>query len=465
MKKDNVTDLFLKTPPASQESEMGVLGSVLLDNTALDAAAELIEGSDFYREGHRLVFDTMQNMSERGEPIDILTLVEELRKTDKLERCGGAAYVAGLADTVPSAAHVASYAKIVREKSVLRALIATTQQIAARAYEDVGEIDDFLDEAESAIFDVADRKVKTGFIPLKNIVKESFKTLERLSEHRGLLTGVSTGFVDFDEITAGLQPGDLIVIAGRPGMGKTALALNIARNAAVDTGVPTAFYSLEMAREQLAIRMFCTESKIDSKDMRRGFISKNDWAKLMQAANTLQAAPIFIDDSSTMTVLEMKAKARRMKARHNIGLIVIDYMQLMKGRQTREGNREQEIADVSRSLKALAKELRVPVVALSQLNRAVESREDKRPRLADLRESGAIEQDADVIAFLYRDKMYNDRTDDECMTELIIGKQRNGPVGVVKLAFREQFTRFESYSPIDDIRDPGEHPARDWSSQ
>lgn len=456
-----VQDLFGKMPPASQEAEQSILGCILLDNQALNKAVELLIEGDFYRQGHRLIFAAMCDMFERGEAIDILTLIEELSRTNKLEKAGGKAYIAGLADVVPAAAHAGSYAKIVREKAILRQLIATTQEIAARAYEDTGDVETFLDEAESAIFDVADRKIRPSFYPLKTVVKETFKTLERLSENRGAVTGVATGYKDLDEITAGMHPGDLIVIAARPGMGKTALALNIARNAALegkmvtetcDGKVPTAFFSLEMAREQLAIRLFCSEARVDSRDVRRGFIEKADWGKLTRAANILHVAPMFIDDTPSISVLEMKAKCRRLKAENNLGLVVVDYIQLMRGRQTREGNREQEVADISRSLKGLAKELSLPVLALSQLNRGVESRPDKRPRLADLRESGAIEQDADVIMFIYRESKY--KTDEEVKamdeplkTELIIGKQRNGPVGTVYLTFLEEFTRFESYIP------------------
>lgn len=443
-------ELFGKVPPASQEAEQGVLGCILLDNDGLHKALELIEEADFYREGHRQIYLAMQDLFEHGEPIDILTLVETLKRTDKLERAGGAAYIAGLADIVPSASHISSYAKIVREKAILRSLIATAQQIAARAYEDTGDVEAFLDEAESAIYDVADRKIRPGFSPLKIIVRDTFKKLEELSEHRGLVTGVPTGFNDLDEITAGLHPGDLFVVAARPGMGKTAFALNLAMNAALDGKTPTAFFSLEMAKEQLAIRLFCSEARIDSRDVRRGYIEKNDWGKLIRAANVLQDLPIFIDDTPAISVLEMKAKCRRLKSEHDLGLVVVDYLQLMRGKQSKNSNREQEIADISRSLKCLAKELSLPVIALSQLNRAVESREDKRPRLADLRESGAIEQDADVIAFVYRDKKYNEDTPEQNKAELIIGKQRNGPVGTIFLTFIEEYTRFENYTPVVD---------------
>lgn len=451
-----VQELFQRVPPSSLEMEQGALGGILLENQRLHQVMEVLDEGDFYREGHRIIYRSMLALFERGEPIDLMTLVEELKRTDKLERAGGAAYVASLPDLTPTAAHVGSYAKTVREKAVLRTLISTTQEIAARAYEDPADVEDFLDEAEGAIFDVAGKKVRPSFFPLSDVVTATFKTLEKLSERRGLVTGVPTGYTKLDELTAGLHPGDLVIIAGRPGMGKTALALNIARNASVDHKVPVAFFSLEMAREQIAIRLFCSEARINSRDVRSGYIEKNDWGKLIRAANILQDAPVFIDDSAGIGVLEMKAKARRLKAEHNLGLVVVDYLQLMRGKQTRDSSREQEIADISRNLKAMAKELELPVIALSQLNRAVEARQDGVPRLADLRESGAIEQDADVIIFVHRDLKGESTPEERAKTSIIIGKQRNGPIGKIELVFLEQYTRFENYTSADDVPDFGD---------
>jgi len=438
-------------PPSNLEMEQGVLGGILLDNHALHQVMEVLDEGDFYREGHRIIYRTMLVLFERGEPIDLITLPAELQRADKLEKAGGAAYVASLPDLTPAAAHVGSYARTVREKAVLRTLISTAQNIAARAYEDPPDVEDFLDEAEGSIFDVAGKKIRPSFFPLDEILKSTLKTLEKLMDRHGLVTGVPTGYRDLDELTAGLHPSDLIIIAGRPGMGKTALALNIARNAAVNDNAPVAFFSLEMAKEQIAIRLFCSEARLNSRNLRRGFIEKNEWGKLTSAANVLHQAPIFIDDSPGISVLEMKAKARRLKAEHNLQLVVVDYLQLMRGKQTRDSSREQEIADISRNLKAMAKELELPVIALSQLNRAVESRQDGVPRLADLRESGAIEQDADVIIFVHRDLKGDSTPEERAKTDIIIGKQRNGPIGKIDLIFLEQYTRFENYSEAENI--------------
>ncbi len=450
-----VTEIYRKVPPYSAEAERGIVGAVLLDNGVLHRAMEMVDSGDFYEARNRIIYETMLNLSERGAPIDLITLTDELRRSDLLEKAGGVTYVGGLTEAAPTARHIETYARIVREKSLLRHLIAITGEIAAQAYEDPPEVETFLDEAESAIFDIAGKKISPSFYPLGELVPEAVRQLEILQKRSGGITGVPTGFADLDELTAGFHPSDLVIVAGRPGMGKTALALNIARNASIEAEVPVAFFSLEMSRWQVATRLFCAEAHLDSRDMRRGFIAKEDWARLMIAANLLKDAKFFVDDSPAINVLEMKAKARRLVAEHKVGLIIVDYLQLMRGRQTRDSNREQEIADISRSLKGLAKELDIPVIALSQLNRAVESREDKRPRLADLRESGAIEQDADLIIFLYREKKYKPDTSLGNIAEANIGKHRNGPEGMVKLTFIEEFARFESYSPIDEIPDFG----------
>ena len=443
--------LAQRLPPQSPEAEVSVLGGVLLDNDALNRVLEVMTEGDFYREAHRKIFSAIISLYEKSEPVDLITLSEALKKREALEQVGGIEYLNSLVNSVPTAANISYYAKIVKEKSILRKLLNRATEIVGKVYGMQGDVDDFLDEAERAIFEISEDRVRPSFYPLKEIIKSSFKTIERLYEKRQLITGVPTGFTKLDELTSGLQPSDLIIIAGRPSMGKTAFALNIAQHAAIQGGTPSAIFSLEMAKEQLALRMLCSEAKVDAHRLRGGFLSESDWPKLTRAAGSLSEAPIFIDDTAGISALEMRAKARRMKAEHNLGLVVVDYLQLMRGRASSD-NREQEISDISRSLKALAKELRVPVVALSQLNRRVEERGDKRPQLSDLRESGAIEQDADVIIFLYRDDVYNKSDDNpnKGKAEIIIGKQRNGPTDKFDLAFLEKYTCFENISYLQD---------------
>ncbi len=452
-----VQEIYHKVPPHSSEAEQGALGAILLENGALNRALEVVRTEDFYEARNRLIFEAMITLSDRGEPVDLVTITEHLRQKDKLEKAGGVAYIGSLTEAAPTARHVETYARIIKEKSLLRELISVTGEINSGAYENPSDVESFLDEAESLIFDVASNKIKPGYFTMRDLVPESISHLEKLQERSGTVTGVPSGYNDLDEITGGFQNSDLIIAAGRPGMGKTALALNILRNAAVDSEIPVAFFSLEMSRMQVTQRLFCSEARIDSSDLRHGYIPKEDWSKLMIAANVLREAKVFVDDTPSINVLEMKAKTRRLASEHNIGLVVVDYLQLMRGnQQKRDASREQEISEISRSLKALAKELEIPVVAISQLNRAVEAREDKRPRLADLRESGAIEQDADVILFLYREKKYKPETPLGNMAEVIVGKHRNGPEGVVKLTFLEEYARFESYSSIEDIPDFGD---------
>ena len=366
---------------------------------------------------------------------------------------GGIEYLNFLVNSVPTAANIAYYAKIIKEKSILRKLINRATEIINLGFGDAGDVDESLDRAERLIFEISEDRVRPSFFPIKDIIKASFKTIENLYEKKQLITGVPTGFTKLDDLTSGLQPSDLIIVAGRPSMGKTALALNITNNAAIEGGIPSAIFSLEMAKEQLALRLLCSEAKVDAHRLRGGFLSETDWPKLTRAAGSLSEAPIFIDDTPGLTVLEMRAKSRRLKAEHNLGLVVVDYLQLMRGRANSE-TREQEISDISRSLKALAKELRLPVIALSQLNRKVEDRGDRRPQLADLRESGAIEQDADVIIFLYRDEVYNRSEDNphKGKAEIIVGKQRNGPTDKFELAFLDKYTCFENLSPIQEDR-------------
>jgi replicative DNA helicase len=445
--------LAQRLPPQSLEAEVSVLGGVLLENEALSRVLEVVNEGDFYREAHRQIFSALLHLYERNEPADLITLSEVLKKRDALEEVGGIEYLNFLVNSVPTAANIAYYAKIIKEKSILRKLINRATEIINLGFGDAGDVDESLDRAERLIFEISEDRVRPSFFPIKDIIKASFKTIENLYEKKQLITGVPTGFTKLDDLTSGLQPSDLIIVAGRPSMGKTALALNITQHAAIEDGIPSAIFSLEMSKEQLALRLLCSEAKVDAHRLRGGFLSETDWPKLTRAAGSLSEAPIFIDDTPGLTVLEMRAKSRRLKAEHNLGLVVVDYLQLMRGRANSE-TREQEISDISRSLKALAKELRLPVIALSQLNRKVEDRGDRRPQLADLRESGAIEQDADVIIFLYRDEVYNRSEDNphKGKAEIIVGKQRNGPTDKFELAFLDKYTCFENLSPIQEDR-------------
>jgi len=439
-----------RLPPQNLEAEQCVLGSILLQQGALVKIVELVAPSDFYREAHKFIFNAMVALFEKNEPQDIITVTNILKDKNQLDDVGGPAYLANLTDIVPVAANIIYYAQIIRSKAILRRLIQTSTEIAARCYEEQDDIDSLVDDAEQTIFEISRTKSSQGFQALSKIIPETFKRVERLAEKKELITGVPTGYEDLDRITCGLQSSDIIILAGRPSMGKTALAMNIVQNAAIFSKIPVAVFSLEMSKEQLGMRMLCSVSRVNSQDLRTGFIKDTDWPKLARATGILSEAPIFIDDSPAISVLEMRAKSRRLKAEHNIGLVVVDYLQLMRGRSTAE-RREQEISEISRSLKAMAKELDLPVIALSQLNRSLESRPNKRPQLSDLRESGAIEQDADVICFLYRDEIYNKSEDNpkRGIAELIIGKQRNGPTGTIELTFIDKFTTFENYSRLE----------------
>jgi replicative DNA helicase len=439
--------LAQRLPPQSLEGEVSVLGGILLENEALNRVLEVIQEGDFYRESHRKIFSAILQLYERNEPADLITLSEVLKKREELEAVGGIEYLNSLVNSVPTAANITYYAKIVKEKSILRKLINRATEIISQGYGGSEDVDEFLDRAERSIFEISEDRIRPSFYPIKDIIKSSFKTIEKLYEKRQLITGVPTGFGKLDELTSGLQPADLIIVAGRPSMGKTAFALNIAQHAAIEAQVPAAVFSLEMAKEQLALRMLCSEAKVDAHRLRGGFLSESDWPKLTRAAGNLSEAPIFIDDTPGLTALEMRAKSRRLKKEHNLGLVIVDYLQLMRGRPDSD-TREQEISDISRSLKSLAKELNVPVIALSQLNRRVEERGDRRPQLSDLRESGAIEQDADVIIFLYRDEVYSKSEDNKGKAEIIIGKQRNGPTDKFELAFLDKYTCFENLSPL-----------------
>jgi len=423
-----------KVPPQNLEAESSVLGGILLDNEAINLVLELLRPEDFYRESHRKVFRAMIELSERSEPVDLITLSDFLKNRGDLDAVGGTAYLASLADFVPTAANIAYYARIVREKSILRSLISTATDIATRGYEEQGNVEEFLDSAEKVIFDISEKKIKAAFVAVGDMIKDTLKTVEKLYERKEMVTG------------------DLIIVAGRPGMGKTAFALNIGANAAFN-GIGVAVFSLEMAKEQLVLRMLCSEARVNSSKVRSGYLGERDFPQLAKAAGRLHEAPIYIDDTPAISVLELRAKARRLvrDRAKKIGLIVVDYLQLMRG-MGGANNREQEISEISRSLKALAKELGVPVMALSQLNRRVEDRNDRRPQMSDLRESGAIEQDADLIMFIYRDEVYNKNDDSKKgLAEIIIAKQRNGPIDTVNLTFLNEFTRFENYTERDQV--------------
>ena len=434
-----------RLPPQNLEAEQCVLGSIMLQQGAMPRAAEILTEDDFYRDAHKYIFSAMITLFDRGEPLDLITVSNLLKDNNRFEATGGPTYLATLTDIVPVAANIAYYARIVREKAILRKLIATGTEIASRCYEEQDDIDGLLDDVETTVFEISRAKSGQSYHSLKTVISSTFKYIEQLYERKEHITGVPTEYHDFDKMTAGLQRSDLIILAGRPSMGKTALAISIAQNATLLHKVPVAIFSLEMSKEQLGMRMLCSISRVDAQRLRTGFLKDQDWPKLTRAVTQLSEAPIYIDDTPAITVLEMRAKARRLKTEHNIGMVVVDYLQLMRGR-TNAQSREQEISEISRSLKAMAKELNIPVVALSQLNRSLESRPNKRPQLSDLRESGAIEQDADLIVFIYRDEVYNKAEDNprKGIAEIIIGKQRNGPTGTVELAFLDRFTTFEN---------------------
>lgn len=433
-----------KLPPQHLEAEQSVLGGILIENDAINKVLEILTPDDFYRDAHRRIYNALINLSTRDEPADLITLTNELRKIDQLDAAGGASYIASLIDSVPTAANIEYYARIVKEKSILRQLIQTSTDIITESYQDRSDVESFLDEAERSIFQISENRVRPSFYPIRDIVKQSFKTLERLYEKKELVTGVPSGFKELDQMTAGFQPSDLIIVAGRPSMGKTAFCLNVAQYAAIEKRTPVAVFSLEMSKEQLVIRLLCSEAHVEGTKLRTGFLSEGDWPRLTIAAGNLSEAPIFIDDTAALSVLELRAKARRLKADQGLGMVIIDYLQLMRGRARAE-SRQQEISEISRSLKAVAKELNIPVIAVSQLSRRTEERTGMRPQLSDLRESGAIEQDADLILFLYRDEVYNRSEDNpnRGKAEMIIGKQRNGPTGKIELAFLSKFTTFK----------------------
>jgi replicative DNA helicase len=430
--------------PHSLDAERSVLGAILIHNETFNDAAEILRPEDFYRDAHRRIFQKMVALSERGTAIDLVTLKEDLLRSSELDEVGGPAYIASLVDGVPRGSNVASYARIIKEKSALRELIFSANRILVNAYEADQDAAYILDDAEQAIFSIAENRVRPGFVSMRDLAHQSFEAIEQAVARKQLVTGVPTGFVDLDEMTSGLQPGELIIVAARPSMGKTALALNIAQHVGTRTDRTVGIFSLEMSKEQLFLRMLTSEAGIDSHRLRTGFLGENDWSRLGTAMGTLAESRIFIDDSPSVAVLEMRAKSRRLVLEHGLNLILVDYIQLMQSAGRYE-NRTLELGAISRGLKGLAKELGVPVVALSQLSRAPEARADHRPMLADLRESGALEQDADVVILLFRADQYPDAKEEERgIAELHVAKQRNGPTGLIKLAFLKEYTRFES---------------------
>ncbi|KUK50112.1 MAG: Replicative DNA helicase [Parcubacteria bacterium 33_209] len=429
--------------PQNISAEQATLGSIILDKDSILSCIEILKSEDFYRNAHQIIYQCALDLFEKNQAVDLVTLTEELNKRKQLEEVGGASYLTTLMSSVPTAANVEYYAKIVKQKAILRKLINHATQIVTMGYEEQEDARILLDKAENLIFDVSQQKVEHSFSPIKDLLTESFEKIEDLYHRDNFITGVPTGFIELDEITTGFQPSELVIIAGRPSMGKTAFCLNIAQNAAMQHKIPVAIFSLEMSKAQIVQRMLCSEARIDTHALRRGRMPEEDWPKLSMAAGRLSAAPIFIDDTAGISPLEIKAKARRLKARYNLGLILIDYLQLIQTGLKIE-NRQQEISQISRSLKGLARELNVPVITVSQLSRAVEQRSVQKPRLSDLRESGAIEQDADVVAFLYREEYYKPKSNKKGIAEVIISKQRNGPTGTLELAFLKEYTRFEN---------------------
>ena len=432
-----------RMPPQNIEAEKAVLGAMLIKKDAIIEVQEILRPEDFYREAHKVAYEAMLKLTDNEEAVDIVTLTEELRKEEQLERVGGVRFVTDIANTVPTAANISYHAKIVKEKAELRRLIDAATAIAAAAYEDTDEVANIMDEAEKRILAVAAGQSNDGFEPMKAILLRTFDRINDLYESKGNITGISTGFKDLDHITSGLQPSDLVLVAARPSMGKTAFTLNMASYIGLHNLGTVAFFSLEMSKEQLMQRMLCSEGGIDAQRLRTGQLEDEEWTRLVETANRLNSAPIYIDDTAGITVMEMRSKARRLKAEHGLSVIFIDYLQLMQGRASKNSdNRQQEISEISRSLKALARELSVPVIALSQLSRSVESRQVKRPMLSDLRESGSLEQDADIVMFLYREDYYDKDTEAKNITEVIIAKHRNGPVDTIKLFFQKEFTKF-----------------------
>src|SRR5262245_60543141 len=439
-----------RTLPHNLEAEKCVLGAILINNQAFNQAAEVIDAQDFFRDAHRRIFEKMVGLTDRSQPVDLVTLKDELARSGDLDEIGGPAYITALTDGVPRSANVEYYAKIVKEKSTLRRLIQSANDVLSRAYDAEEDADDLLDEAERSIFQIAEHRLRAGFVPLSALVDSGYQLIEQLQQHRGLVTGVPSGFEKLDEMTSGFQKSDLVIVAARPSMGKTSFVLNIALHCGVEAAKTVGIFSLEMSKEQLFLRMLTSEARVDAHRFRGGFLGEQDYARLVDAFAKLHEAKVYIDDTPSLGILEMRAKARRLKSEKGLDLLIVDYLQLMQGRGRFE-NRQQELAAISRAMKMLAKELNVPILALSQLSRAPEARGDHRPQLSDLRESGALEQDADVVLFIFREDMYTQdgerQPENDGTAEIIVGKQRNGPTGVARLAFIKQYTRFENLAP------------------
>ncbi len=462
-KKDNLphslnkvsSDLIRNMPPQNLDAEQAVLGGVFLSNNVFHSIIDILVEEDFYSPAHQIIFRSFLDLYRKNIPVDLVTIHDELEKKGQLESVGGPVYLASLTEAVASSSNALFYAQIVKEKAIRRHLIRAATEIISQSFEPASDVSDLLDTSEQKIFAISESKTKQTFRSSKELVTDVFELLQKRVEKKELVTGVPTGYHNLDELTAGLQPTDLIIIAARPSMGKTAFALNVAMRAAVSHEIPTAIFSLEMSMEQLMMRMLCSFGKVDLRNLRTGYLNDEDWSRLYESAGALSKAPLYIDDTPALSSLELRARCRRLKSEKNVGMVIVDYLQLMRASR-RIDSREQEISEISRSLKALAKEVGVPVVALSQLNRKVEERTNKRPVLSDLRESGAIEQDADVIIFLYRDDAYNKKEDNprKGIAEIIVGKQRNGPVGTVELSFLERFTAFENLA---NIPPPSEH--------
>ncbi len=436
-----------RNPPQNISAEQAALGSMLLQEDAILHGVDILRPKDFYKKSHQVIFKCILELFEKSRGVDLVTLTEELNRVNLLEEIGGVTYLTNLINSVPTAANIEYYIKIIEEKSILRNLINSATKIISMGYEEKEDAKILLDKAEHLMFEVSERNLGQSFVPIKEILQDSFEKIESLYHRGEFITGVPSGFDEFDDITTGFQPSELIVIAGRPGMGKTAFCMTIAQYIAVSKSIPVAVFSLEMSKSQLVQRMLCSEARVDAHNLRKGRLAESDWPTLSMAAGRLASAPIFIDDTAGISCLEIKAKARRLKAQHNLGLVIVDYLQLISSSGRME-NRQQEISEISRSLKGLARELNVPVIAVSQLSRAVEQRERKKPRLSDLRESGAIEQDADLVVFIFREEYYRPKTEKKGIAEVIISKQRNGPTGQIDLAFVKEYAKFENLARI-----------------
>lgn len=433
-------DAPIRSMPQNLEAEQSVLGSMLIDKTAIAQAAEVLNAEDFYRDSHKVIFNAIRDLYQKDVPVDMITLIDYLRSTENLEDAGGITYITEISNSIPSTANLLSYIQIVEDKSILRKLIRSSTEIIETSYNKQDNVESVIDLAEKKIFNLAEKKNTSDFEPMNAVLERGFLEIERLFNNKGETTGVPSGFKDLDDKTSGFQKGDMVLIAARPSMGKTTFVLNLAQHAALRSGKKVAIFSLEMSKEQLAYKLLCAEANVDMLKLRTGNLDDKDWENIARASGPLAAAKIFIDDTAGVSVMEMRSKCRRLKMEHGIDMIIIDYLQLMSG--SNPENRQQEVSEISRSIKAIAKEMQCPVLALSQLSRAPEQRADHRPMLSDLRESGSIEQDADLVMFLYRDEYYNKETEDKNMAECIIAKQRNGPVGTVKLAWLGQYSKF-----------------------